>query len=308
MKKKTLFLILVLMIVFAVLKMSDKEQNVQQKIRAAATIYPVYDIAANIAGGRAQVICIVKPGASPHTFSLTPSEVKRFQGVKAVFAVGHGIDEWVSDFAANSGNVKIYTVDGGIKLKKLRFEHKYNDHRRHHEIKNSIDPHYWLSPENAAVIAENICRVFVKLDEENSSCYRKNLKVFLNKMRNLKMKSQKMLDKLKKNEIIVMHESWNYFADAFNLKVIGVFASSPGKEPTPAQMKELYRTAEEREVNAVFTEPQLSPSSVKPFIEDLGLELYVLDPLGGVNGRKTYEELILYNCRTIREALGEKSN
>ncbi len=57
----------------------------------AATIFPLYDIARHVAGPVVDVLLILPPGASPHTFEPTPSRVRALAGAQAVFVIGHGL-------------------------------------------------------------------------------------------------------------------------------------------------------------------------------------------------------------------------
>ncbi len=135
--------------------------------------------------------------------------------------------------------------------------------------------------------------------------YKENLDQYLSELDSLHNDLAGKLNELNSRDLIVFHDSWNYFAKEFDLNVAGVFQISPGKEPTPKFLKNLYKTAEELKVKAIFSEPQLSSAVLEPFINDLGLKLYVLDPLGGLGERDSYLGTMRYNADTIYDALNE---
>ena len=89
------------------------------KAVVAATIYPLYDMARNVAGDNAEVKLILPPGASPHLFEFFPRQLKELQNVKAVFAIGHGLDDWATQVINVSRNARVIIVDYGIDLRKF---------------------------------------------------------------------------------------------------------------------------------------------------------------------------------------------
>lgn len=296
--------------------------NNGDKVKVAATIFPLADIAENIGHDKVEVVNIVKPGASPHTFEVEPSDVKQLQGTDILFAIGGRLDNWTTDILTVEKTAKLVIVDENIAKNEFRFKHTHQHHEdahadeadreekqneehedEHHDQDRNYDPHYWLSVKNVKIIAENIAESLIELDPDNAQFYRDNLSAYQQDLDQAADEIEETLKNVDKNKLIVFHESWNYFANEFGLKVVGVFALSPGKEPTPQQLAHLYDTAQQYDIGAVFSEPQLSPETLRPFVEDLDLELYVLDPLGGVGERNSLIELLQYNAQTIKKAL-----
>ena len=293
------------------------------KIKVAATIFPLADIAENIGGDKIEVVNIVKPGASPHTFEVKPSDVKRMNGVELLFAIGGSLDNWTANILSVDESIDLIVVGDGVEKKEFKFEHHHHKNTDHvedhdmHEHENDNDdheidyhynhegynPHYWLSVKSAKIIAENVAESLIELDPDNEGYYRDNLSDYQEDLDQVALEIEGILENVNNNKLIVFHESWNYFADEFGLEVVGVFALSPGKEPTPRQLAHLYNTAQQYGIKAVFSEPQLSPDTMEPFVEDLDLELYVLDPLGGIGERDSLINLLKYNAQTIKQAL-----
>ena len=82
----------------------------------AATIYPLYDIARNVAGNHAEVKVILPPGASPHLFEFSPRQLSALQHVQAVFAIGHGLDNWVRQVTNVTQGARVIVVDHQLDL------------------------------------------------------------------------------------------------------------------------------------------------------------------------------------------------
>ncbi len=292
------FIVIILLLFYFENKINFIGNNEKEEIKVATTIFPLFDITRNIAGDKMQVVNILPPGASPHTFSLRPQDIKKLNKTKVIFVVGE-MDNWVQEVASSLEGIEIYPVNKNINLKSSHLHHHLEEDHHH----NNFDPHYWLSLNNAKIIAENITEKLSLIDPQNREYYQKNLKSYLGEIENTRVQIINLLSSLSNRNMIVFHDSWNYFADEFNLKIVGVFTPTPGKEPSPEYLKNLYDTAQQYNIKAVFSEPQLSSEVINSFVEDLGLKVYVIDPLGGENSQSTYLKTMLSNAQIIYKAL-----
>ncbi len=277
------------------------------KITIAASIFPLADIAKNIGKDKIEVITIIPSGASPHTFSPTPSLIKKLNQAQIIFTVGFTFDSWSSAITSALPQVTVYPVHQGINLKSWSDWQKTFPQRlvwqTDHQQTNNIDPHYWLSPDNGRQIAYNIYQQLTKLDPNNQSFYYNNWLDFDQRLSQLNDELKQELKDIPNRNLIVFHDSWNYFAEAFDLNIVGVFTPNAGQEPSPQYLKSLYQAVKQYNIKVIFSEPQLSLSTLKPFLDDLSLKVYLLDPLGGNPPRDSYFKLLQYNVSTIKQAL-----
>jgi len=294
-------LVIMAVIIIGVLLSTDKNKySTTNELKVAATTFPIYDITRNVTGDKVKVISIVPSGASPHTYEVTPEQVKELWDTKIVFKIGQGVDDWTDDLSSSISKIQIVTLDNNVSFKKFE-ENKDKEKDKHSH--GEYDPHYWLSINNAKIIAHNIADELTKLDPNNADYYQKNLEQYKEKLSELKKSAVEKLKELKNRKLVTTHNAWSYFADEFDLEIVGTFQPSPGQEPTPQQLTELQNLVSENNVKALFSEPQLSNEIIKPFADDTGLNVYILDPLGGINNRQSYIELIKYNVDTIYNAL-----
>jgi len=269
----------------------DSSAAAHTQITVSATIFPIYDILRQIAGEMVTTELILQPGESPHTFNMTPSVKKIIDKSDLIFVVGHGLDNWI----VNSYDV--VTVDTDITL-------RTSDDDEHHDH-NGSDPHYWLAPENASIIATNIAAALAELDPNNKAAYEVRAAKFHAEMTSLKIKLLNEVTSIKAFSFIMLHNSFAYFAEAFGLNIAGSFEPIGAEEPSPRYLKKLTDTVEEQNVKAIFSEPQLSANSLTAFINDNNLQTNILDPIGGVEGRETYQALLKYNIRTLTSTLAK---
>lgn len=315
-KQLTLIIFIVVAVVAVVLATGDSGVEPGSQNKVGATIFPVYDIASEIAGDEFEVVLMLPAGASPHTFDPQPSTIKDLEGSRAVFAIGHGLDNWATSIADSIG-APVITLDSGIDLRENEdhhdehdhegdSEHEYEDeHDEGHEGHNHgpIDPHYWLSIHNAQQIAMNIAEELSALDTINSALYIQRAESYVLELEALKVELRESVSGLSNKNILSLHDAWFYFAEDFGLNLVGTFESSAGTDPTPQDIQKLQEEIKERGISVIFSEPQLSSASIESFANDNNLGLATLDPLGGVEGRFSYIELMRYNIDQVINTL-----
>jgi len=320
MPKRTIVLIvgaLILIGAFVGLLISRQPSGTESdQLAVAATIFPVADIARNVAGDTARVEVLLPPGASPHLFEFSPRQIRELQGTKIIFAVGHGLDDWALTAANALESAEVATVDEDIPLRQLEAEDEHDEehgdevdeHEHEHEHANSdgLDPHYWLSLDNAASIADNIAAELARIDPANAATYQANAAAYQQQLSEKQAELRNQLKPLTGTKIVTLHDAWGYFADSFGLTIAGVFEPSGGREPTPRFLRELQEVIDQEDISIIFSEPQLATSSLQNFARDNNLGIAIIDPLGGVPERDSFIELMEFNAAAVRDAISQR--
>ena len=195
-------------------------------VKVAATIFPLYDIVRQVAGPVAEVVLILQPGASPHTFEPTPAGVRALAGARALFVVGHGLDAWAARVAHGAGVSRLVQVDAGIELRR---------------VAGGVDPHYWLSAPNARAIAGAVAAELERLAPDRRGEIRHSLAAYQARLDVADAEVRRLLADLPSRRIATVHEAFAYFADAYGLEVAAVFEPYPGLEPSPRFVVEFQK-------------------------------------------------------------------
>jgi zinc transport system substrate-binding protein len=263
------------------------------KLKIAATIFPLADIARNIGGDKVTVATIMPPGASPHTFEPTIETIRQASGIKALFKIGCSLDDWAQKVIASlGGDIAVIEVFKNIRL-------------RHFED-GSADPHYWLSLANGSIIAENIADSLTRLDPANKEYYLKNLAAYQQVLTSEDKTIKQKLAGLQNKAFVTFHEAWFYYAQAYGLTVAETFEPFPGKEPTPKFLAHFIDTIKKDKITVVFAEPQFSPESIQQVANDLHLKVRIIDPEGGGTPEtSSYIDMMRFNTEVIYKALSE---
>jgi ABC-type Zn uptake system ZnuABC Zn-binding protein ZnuA len=249
----------------------------------------LYDIVREVGAGVVDAVVVLPPGASPHTFEPTPSGIRNLAGADLLFMIGHGLDDWAARLAWGADVRRTVIVDRGVALR---------------ERGGSVDPHYWLSIANARTIAATVAGELEGLAPARRPEIGRALAGYLAQLDAADAEIRRLLAQPARRRIATFHDAFGYFADAYGLDVVATFEPYPGKEPGPRFVQDFQRTVRAAGVRVVFTEPQLALAPLRPIAADLGVTLSVLDPLGGVPGRESYIDLMLFDARQVAAATG----
>ena len=280
---KPLILISILFIVAYGLFLAFPRQandNNDQKPVVASTLFPLYDIVKNVARDQINVVLILPPGASPHTFETAPTILREVDKAKTIFTIGHGIDDWANNLVIDSQ--KIITVDKGVSLR-------------------PDDPHYFLTGKNAIQISQTIAESLKSTFPEFANEIDQNQKVYQVELEKMDEQIKTELSNVKQRNLITFHDAWYYFAEAYGLTIAGTFEPTVGREPTPQYLAELSKKIKETGVTVLYAEPQFSTRGLESFLSDNNVSIATIDPEGGGEQSTSYIEMMISNARTISQ-------
>ncbi|RLL84611.1 hypothetical protein CN13_05660 [Petrotoga sp. HKA.pet.4.5] len=268
-------------------------------INVSTSILPYYYVSKEIIQEKGQVNLVVPPGKSPHTYSPTPKELVPLYESDILITNGLALEIFISNLTKNLENqgVKIIEVSDFIPPEKLISMSGIDEDHEHEDF--AYNPHIWLDPYIMyTYIIPGLAEVFGELDPLNKDYYTQNAERYINRLILLDKylaEKAKVID----GSIFTLHNSYDYLARRYDIKIAGVIQLSPGVEPTPKQLVELTNVAKEENVKAIFNEPQLSDKAVNAVAENLNLSIGVLDPLGSVERVFDLESLYIYNLFEI---------
>ena len=191
------------------------------------------------------------------------------------------------DFTDCSVGVSMLEADGHA--------HEEHDHGHHHEHA----PHIWLSPANAAIMAENICAALTEQYPEHAEVFRTNTDMLTGRLQELQVYGEQQLSGLSCRELVTFHDGFAYFAHAFGLEIAAAIEEESGSEASDADLIEIIETIEHHGVPAVFTEVNGSVSAAAIIEAEIGIPSYPLDMAMNTD----YFTAMKQNIDTLKEAL-----
>ena len=273
-------------------------------VRVVASTSDLKSITEYIGGDHVSVKAIVSGKSNPHFVEVLPSYMVMVARADLYLSIGLDLDYWAKPIIDGSRNGRLVIVDcsEGIEVMErptVKVDASMGD------VHPQGNPHYWLDPENGLVIARNIERALSRVDPSYSADYRKALESFEQEL-NLKISVwRRESEYLKDLEIVGYHNSWPYFARAFEVRVVGFVEPRPGIEPTPSHTAELIELVKARAIKLIIKEPYYSDRTPGVIARATGVKVVDLPlSVGGTKQAADYFSLfetILVSLRSIME-------
>jgi anchored repeat ABC transporter substrate-binding protein len=127
-------------------------------------------------------------------------------------------------------------------------------------VHGDLDPHAWEDVANAEAYVRRIEAELIAADPAGKAAYEKNASAYLKTLGAL---DQEVADTLatipeENRRLITTHDAFGYLAKAYGMEVAGFVVPVPNQEPSAAEVEELGSTIREKNVPAVFLEPNLA--------------------------------------------------
>ena len=296
------------------------------ELNVLCTTFPIYQIARNVAQGRAGVdLQLMLPAGMgcPHDYALTPQDMRKIAAADVLVVNGLGLEEFLGA-PVETANPDVETVDGSAGIPDLlEYAHEHSeaeeehgheaeadpgheehDHGHHHH--EGVNPHLFASPRQAARIALNVAAGLSKADPEGAGVYFRNAQAYADRLNALADEMAALGRALKNNRIVEPHGVFDYLARDMGLEVVAVLRPH-GQEPSAAEMLELVRTLRAKQAGAIFTEPQYPAKVGAALARETGLPTATLDPVAtGPDAAPLdyYETAMRQNMEVLRATLG----
>ena len=297
-----------LFLLFALLPVSAFSTAAPQII---TSITPLYALATVIAGNNARVELLINDGSSPHSFRLQPSAALALQQADLVIWIGPDLEGKLArplHSLVKTGHL-LTVIDLPLPVK-LHNRHP-GMHDEHEHSKNSIDPHVWLDPDNAAAIATAIADWLAEIDPDNAEHYRANLAPLLQSIKAADQRVAKELKPVQSRHFIILHDALQYFGQHYGLGTSVALTINSNLTGSAKRLMELKSTINNENISCILYEPMPDLTIVDVLLEGTRAHAVKIDPLGlSIPLEKlTYPELLEHLAKTVYGCLSdEKQN
>ena len=271
----------------------------QPPAQIVATTGPVYQFTQALCEGTDLTVSqlITDEVSCLHDYTLRVDQMRSAESAETVILSGAGLEEFMADIL---GNIETFIdCSAGIKVMSygeahdLAHEHSHDHHHEH-------DPHIWLSPANAKIMAQNICDGLGRRYSAYSSIFQSNLQALLQKLDALQTYGEETLTNLSNRELITFHDGFAYFAHSFDLHILEAVEEESGSEASAKELKHLIGLVRDHQLAAIFTERNGSESAANVIARETGIPVFQLDM---AMSSKDYFKSMYDNINTIKEAL-----
>ncbi len=306
-----------------------------------ATTTILGDIVGQLAGDAVEVTTLIPVGADSHSFQLSTQQGELIRDADLVVANGLGLEEGLLDALESAGDDGIHVFEATSAVEVIPFGeaggHEHDEHEEgeehadeegeahadeedehadedgHDHDHDGGDPHFWMDPARMADVVEELGHELAELDtalseeewDDRADALADELDALSDEVAEI------LADVPEERRVLVTnHEALGYFADAFDMAVLGTVV--PGgdtlAEPSAADLEELVDAITDAGVSAIFAETS-SPSRLAEVVAEevdgdvIVAELFT-ESLSDADGpAATYQDFMRHNATVIADSL-----
>ena len=249
------------------------------RCHVAATTAPVYQFACAVAAGTDVAVgqVVTEEVSCLHDYALSVRQMETVTQSELLLISGLGLEAFMEEVLPEEK-----TADLSVGVKTL-----------------GDDPHIWLDPDCAAVMAENICAALSEKYPEHSETFASNTEALVEKIEGLKAWGGDELKELSCRELITFHDGFAYLASAFGLQILAAVEVESGSEPSADDLTKIVKLVQDHDLPCVFTEKNGADDAASVIAAETGCAVYALDM--AMSG--DWFEAMEHNIRTLKEAL-----
>jgi zinc transport system substrate-binding protein len=266
MRRTSFFLIL-----FIIMSCGQQSPNSGARI-ITVSIAPYKYFVEEIAGDDFNINVMVPAGSNPHIYEPFPEQISKLRRSVAYISNGYlGFEmTWLDRFYETNMTMKRLSL--GDKIDPLVSEH-------HHEGDHveGADPHYWVSPKCAMIMALSVKEFLCELNPLQKMKYENNYQSLVLKIEETDKKAQKYFSDVPNRSFMIYHPNLGYLARDYGLEEITV--EYEGKEPPPSRMKDLIDRARKERLKIIFVQREYDTKNAKAIAGEIGAEIKIIDPL-----------------------------
>ena len=274
--------------------------SLQIPAQIATTTLPVYEFTVRLCEGTGLTVTqlVTEPVSCLHDYSLNVNQVRAAEAAELIVISGAGLEDFMADLLAQKT-----VIDSSAGISLLEGGH-HHDHEHGHENSgdhhHEEDPHIWLSPRNAKIMAQNIAAGLSRQYPQFAAVFEENLSSLLQDLDALQAYGEAQLSSLRCRELITFHDGFAYLADAFGLVILEAVEEESGSEASAAELIHLITEVRHHGLPAIFTETLGSVSAAQVIAAETGVPVFELDMI--MHG-SSYFDSMYRNIDTLKGAL-----
>ena len=305
MKKISLWLVF---IAIAAVSCGPRSPRGAQGRVVTVTIPPFAWFVEQIGGDDFTVNVLLPPGADHHIWEPLPAQISSLSGSEAFIMNGQlGFEHaWMDRFRQVNPDMKVLDLSRHIKLlgprhpsgigvsappgaepqseglrsEGLRSEgagHEEGDHEDHGHAHGGPDPHYWMSPSAAFIMARDVHDFLVGLNPASSEKYDSNLYAINREISEVDSLVRVALGPGPHPTVMIYHPALAYMGRDYGFEQVSF--EDEGKSPSPARMKQLIDLARENEIKIIFIQAEYDVRNAESLSRETGARLVVINPM-----------------------------
>lgn len=274
MKKSILFGILTALLVLLVLPFCGTPAVEKPRLTVVCATYPIYLFASSLAenvDGVAVERLDTGTASCLHDYTLSMADMKKLERADIIALNGAGLEEFLEDALAAS-DAQIIDCSVGVELlENLSHRHGGDGHDSHDH--GHWDPHYWMDPANARIMADNLRGGMALTDPEHAGEYEANAVKTEEILLQVEKDARELMERYLPQGVpglITFHDGFPYFARAFHLPLLASIEEEAGSEASAREIVEITELVKEYDIPVIFTEVNGSDATARAISRETG--------------------------------------
>jgi ABC-type Zn uptake system ZnuABC Zn-binding protein ZnuA len=269
------------------------------QINIVASTTDLKSIVDAVGGDKVKTFSIARGNQNIHSVEVLPSYIMKITKAKMYVKIGMGLDQWADPLIDGARNENLVVIDCSKEIHKLDVPN-YKVDASHGDVHPYGNPHYWLDPKNGTVVAKEILDALIRLSPDDRSYFEQRYEDFKQLIQSKTAQWGNLMALYRGSKIVVYHDDWRYFAEAFGFDIVGFVEPKPGLEPTPSHLYKLTNIIKKENVKLIGYQPYFSDQAPNSLAAETGAKAVKLaTSVGCVDGVLTYTDIFDYNLKTM---------
>jgi zinc/manganese transport system substrate-binding protein len=241
-------------------------------LRIVAATTDVGAIARAVVGKDARIDVVARADRDPHALEVRPSSMAMAAKADFYLMAGLQLDTWSPEIVRGSRNRDLVVVDCASPIAVLEVPTGKVD-KSMGDVHPQGNPHWWLDPANGAKVARFLAEKFGAARPDEAERFRVNAESFAAEI------ERRMPDwkaRVAGREFVEFHRSWVYFAEAFDMRIVGCVEPLPGIPPSAKHLAALADLIRQKRVPVVIRDPYHPGDPVDFLARETGVRQAVL--------------------------------
>lgn len=251
------------------------------------SIKPLYGIVSRLTQGAVTTEQLLPDTASPHHYSMRPSELVRLRSAELFIWLGPDLESFLQKTVTNLPDsvqrlslAELPALDWLAYRQTLSLEDEpASDHQHRHQ-----DPHFWLDPLRVQALVEVLTPILVQRYPEQRHILERNAEQFRAELKALDAELQQGLATIRRQPFLVYHDSYQYLVRRYQLNERGSIVKEPQEPLSVRRLLALQQQVEQQQIGCVFEDVEYPERKLERLFKARPGRLGKLDSLGLAQG------------------------
>lgn len=291
---------------------SSEEDN--SKLNIYTTVFPLTSFVEEIGGDTVEVESIYPAGADMHSYEPTQKDMMEYADGNIFMMTSNDLDpiaKNITDTINEDTNVIETTAnineDDLISTSHDDHDHEHDDDHDHEH--GSGDPHIWLNPNLAIIMAESVKDALIDAQPEHSDMYEENFNNLRTDLEDIDKQLTEITEDPVYTDVYISHESLGYLAEQYGFHQVGINGLS-NQEPSQKELTEIIDQIQAQNIPYILYEPNVTSTVTDVIRDETNTEPLYFNNLETLTDNDpedaTYQSMMAKNIETLDQALNDK--